>query len=131
MRQYGRKLVIEYDEHEAIRNLLVGRSVAKVADDTLQLDNGLTLRVLPNEGCGGCPNGNYDLTELNDCVNAIMAVEFTDDAEGDKYAEDPHVYRIFVLAENTRIKLLEVSGDDGNGYYGTGYWIEVTLPGGK
>ena len=41
------------------------------------------------------------------------------------YNKTAFTYRIFVLAEDTRIKLLEVSGDDGNGYYGTGYWIEV------
>ena len=38
---------------------------------------------------------------------------------------DMYSYSIFVLAEDNRIKVLQVDGDDGNGYYGTGYRILV------
>lgn len=34
-------------------------------------------------------------------------------------------YKIFVFCEDTRINLVDVSGSDGNGYYGTGYTITV------
>ena len=40
---------------------------------------------------------------------------------------EEHCYKIFVYAENKKIKLLQCDGDDGNGYYGTGYHIEVKL----
>lgn len=111
------------DEH-AIRETLIGRTVTKVNEETLELDDGTRLTVRPNDGCGGCPSGNYWLNELNDCpVNAIMAVEFIEEGEDDHTS-----YKVFVLAENQHIKLLEVEGSDGNGFYGTGYWIQVTQP---
>lgn len=117
-----------YDEtsEDAIRELLVGHSVAKVADDHLQLDDGTVLRVIPNQGGCACSAGDYDLTELNGTENIITAVEL-EDAPGP--GESGHSYRIFVVADSKRINLLTVDGDDGNGYYGTGYAILVRKPG--
>lgn len=112
----------ECDEEE-IRELLVGRKV-KVDGDNLILDNGIVLEVIANEGCGGCPSGWYSITKLNEVDNAITNVEF--DCDGDVANEDDDTsYKIFVFCEDTRIKLLQVDGSDGNGYYGTGYTIIV------
>lgn len=113
-----------YDEKE-ITDLLLYRKIVKVEDDTLVLDNGLRLEVIANEGCGGCSNGWYYLTELNECDNVITNVEFVedDDYEDDGYNDTS--YKIFVYAEDKRIKILQVDGSDGNGYYGTGYSIRV------
>jgi hypothetical protein len=127
---------IDYSETDRIRETLIGRTVTKVADDVLLLDDGTRLTIHANQGCGGCSAGWYELRELNDCpINAIMAVEFEHveevsgyDPERHEYVEDryrPEAYRVFVLAADERIKLLEVDGSDGNGYYGTGYWIMV------
>lgn len=38
---------------------------------------------------------------------------------------DSHTYRIFVLAQDQRFELAAFDGDDGNGYYGTGFWFTV------
>lgn len=112
----------ECDEKE-IRELLVGRKV-KVDGDNLILDNGIVLEVIANEGCGGCSSGWYSITKLNEVDNAITNVEF--DCDGDVANEyDDTSYKIFVFCEDTRIKLLQVDGSDGNGYYGTGYTIIV------
>ena len=112
----------ECDEEE-IRELLVGRKV-KVDGNNLILDNGIVLEVIANEGCGGCPSGWYSITKLNEVDNAITNVEF--DCDGDvANEEDDTSYKIFVFCEDTRIKLLQVDGSDGNGYYGTGYTIIV------
>lgn len=112
----------ECDEEE-IRELLVGRKV-KVDGDNLILDNGIVLEVIANEGCGGCSSGWYSITKLNEVDNAITNVEF--DCDGDVANEDDDTsYKIFVFCEDTRIKLLQVDGSDGNGYYGTGYTIIV------
>lgn len=112
----------ECDEEE-IRELLVGRKV-KVDGNNLILDNGIVLEVIANEGCGGCPSGWYSITKLNEVDNAITNVEF--DCDGDVANEDDDTsYKIFVFCEDTRIKLLQVDGSDGNGYYGTGYTIIV------
>lgn len=37
-------------------------------------------------------------------------------------------YKIFVFADNQQINLATFEGTDGNGYYGTGYCIEVFDP---
>jgi hypothetical protein len=110
--------IYSYLDRDKIRDLLLGHSVTIVGPDRLQLDDGTVLEIVPNEGCGGCSEGHYSIDELNECPNnAIMSVEFED--------SDDEVFRVFVYAESTKIKLLEVSGHD-NGYYGVGYWIWVT-----
>lgn len=111
---------IHSDQQTTIRELLLGRTVVKVDDSTLTLDDGRTLWISGNEGCGGCEMGWYEISELNDCpVNAIMAVEFEEAVDG---GDD--LVQLFVLAQDERIKLVEARGQD-NGFYGTGYWIEV------
>lgn len=66
------------------------------------------------------------MIELNECDNVITNVEFVcDDDAVDEY--DGTSYKIFVYAENQKLKLLQVDGDDGNGYYGTGYSIIVKI----
>ena len=114
-----------YDECETdeIKNLLMFHKIMKVVDDTLVLDNGTELTVEANEGCGGCSSGWYSITELNECNNVITNVEF--DCDDCDNGEDDTSYKIFVYAEDKHIKILQVDGNDGNGYYGTGYTIYV------
>ena len=118
---------VEWEEGQRLRDLFLGHTVTKVADDTLHLDDGRVLRVVPNEGGCSCGAGDYELKALKDCpVNAIMDVQVVVDAREDDYAfEDGKTYRLFVLAQDERIELATIAGDDGNGYYGTGFWIEV------
>ena len=94
-------------------------NVTKVDDQTaeLTLDNGVVLIAEGNEGCGGCSNGWYFLTELNSCDNAITNVEVR--ANG---AET--TFSLFVYAADNRINLFTYEGDD-NGYYGVGYTLRV------
>ena len=115
---------LEYNEENEIKELLFGRKVVKATDDELTLDNGIVLEVIANEGWGGCSAGWYSVTELNTVDNAITNVEFIEEEIGEGYDSETS-YKIFVLAENKKIKLLQVDGDDGNGYYGTGYRINV------
>lgn len=112
----------EYNEKE-IKELLIGRKV-KVDGDDLILDNGIMLEIIPNSGCGGCYSGWYSITKLNDVDNAITNVEF--ECDNDTLSTDDDTsYKIFVFCEDKRIKLLQVDGSDGNGWYGTGYEICV------
>lgn len=115
----------EYNTKE-ITELLMFRKVIKVKNNTLFLDNGVKLEIFPNEGCGGCSSGWYEIIELNGCDNIITNVEFDEDSET-LYPDDDKSYKIFVYAENKKIKLLQVDGTDGNGYYGTGYTIKVKI----
>lgn len=118
------KKELDYCEENEIKELLLYRKVVKVEDSTMTLDNGVELEVYPNKGCGGCNAGWYDVIELNTVDNAITDVEFICD-ELDDYSE--YSYKIFVYAEDKKFKLLQVDGDDGNGYYGTGYSIVVKV----
>lgn len=112
------------DNEEYLKDLLIGHSITKVNNRTLELDNGIQLEFIGNDGCC-CGAGEYDITELNECKNIITNVEFEDEAKSDDGWSDEHSYKLFVYAENNKIKLLQCDGDDGNGYYGTGYHINI------
>lgn len=120
------KFEIEYYEEEKIKELLLYRKIVKAENNTLLLDNGVELEICANEGCGGCSAGWYEVVELNTCENAITNVEFVED-NNTKYEDDETSYKIFVLAADERTKILQVDGDDGNGYYGTGYTVNVIV----
>lgn len=142
---------------ERLRELLMGRKVvrAEIRDETppdeyradsvgyLTLDDGTVLKVWGNDGGCACSAGCYPLTTLNDCDNIITNVEVEehpddDDVKcpecGERYCwkhENEGYYRIFVYAEDRKINLASFEGSDGNGYYGTGWWLAVarTPPG--
>lgn len=114
----------EHDE-AGIRELLLGHKVTKVLENVLVLDNGATLQFEGNMGCAGCASGNYELSELNGADNVITAVNLVNDPAGDGY-EGSGIYRIFVVADHTVINLATFEGTDGNGWYGTGYTIDVS-----
>lgn len=115
---------LDHDDAEAITALLVGRKITKVSDTELLLDNGTALRLEGHEGGCSCGAGDYELTELNGCDNIITSVELVNSPDSD-YDEGDGTYRIFVIADNQRINLATFTGSDGNGYYGTGYYIHV------
>ncbi len=113
---------IRETDGERITQLFVGRTVEKVDEDRLRLDDGTELQIVPNYGCGGCSNGWYQLEELNGCENVITRAEVVDEhIDG----MDGHRYTLFVFADNQKINLATIEGDDGNGCYGTGFEIVV------
>lgn len=118
------ELFTEADK-QGITELLTGRKVVKVADDTLRLDDGRLLQLVGNDGGCACSAGCYDLTALNGIDNVITNVEFEDSPSGDYDEGGEGFYKIFVFADNERINLATFEGSDGNGYYGTGYAIHV------
>jgi hypothetical protein len=131
---YGDPFHIEIreDKQDEIESLFLGHSVQKVADDHLMLDDGRLLRVVPNDGGCSCGAGDYDLTVLNRVDNVITKVEFDYKPTGAEYGEERGAslfsegyYRIFVFAGDEKINLLQVDGDDGNGYYGSGFSLLV------
>lgn len=121
---YKDRTLCECNEKE-IEELLLGHKVTADDYDKLILDNGVVLQINPNIGCGGCESGNYYLEHISSVNNAITNVEFVEEFEDDCYYEH---YKIFVIADGMTTELLDVYGTDGNGYYGTGYTIDVYLP---
>lgn len=121
---YKDRTLCECNEKE-IEELLIGHKVTVDDYDNLVLDNGVVLQINPNIGCGGCESGNYYLEHIASVNNAITNVEFVEEFEDDCYYEH---YKIFVIADGMTTELLDVYGTDGNGYYGTGYTIDVYIP---
>lgn len=121
---YKDRTLCEQNEKE-IEELLLGHKVTVDDCGNLVLDNGVVLKIYPNIGCYGCESGNYYLEHISSVNNAITNVEFVEEFEDDCYYEH---YRIFVIADGMTTELLDVYGTDGNGYYGTGYTIDVYMP---
>lgn len=119
---------IYHDDKAAIVELFVGKSVKKIADDQLALSDGTVLQIIPNEGGCSCGAGDYDIDYINECENIITNVELVVTEEGDDGWSDEKAYDIFVYSGHQKINLVSIKGDDGNGYYGTGFWIRVVDP---
>lgn len=131
--------VYSQDDIDTLRDKLIGRSVTAVQlggdmpstdrgwrhpQGKVTLDDGTMLLLGGNDGGCSCGAGDYELVRLNDMpINGITNVE-VEVEDTDEY--DGHTYRIFVLAQDQRFALAEFEGDDGNGYYGTGFWFTVT-----
>ena len=117
---------IDGEDIEELKKLLLYKKITEVTlspngmTGTMKLDDGTLLQIAANQGCGGCGNGWYMLEELNKCDNAITDVELVYDKRG--YDE---VIQIFVIAEDKRVKIIDVQGDEGNGYYGRGFTIYI------
>lgn len=120
------RTLCECNEKE-IKELLLGHKI--VADEltgSLLLDNGILLYINPNIGCDGCGSGDYYLQHITSVNNAITNVEFIEEYDDDDF--NYKHYKIFVIADGMTTELLDVYGTDGNGYYGTGYTIDVCIP---
>ena len=125
---------LDHDDHQDIRNLLLGRKIVDVDGDYMLLDNGTTVLLESNGGCGGCDAGHYwTVGDIAKVDNIITAVEFEEGSrtitEEDGWEETYTVYKVFVVAEDKRFNLFTVEGDDGNGHYGSGYMLHVRVEG--
>lgn len=118
---------VDEEELERLQELFVGKSVGKIDKDRLRLSDGTVLRLGGNDGGCACNAGDYELTELNRCENIItnVAVDTYDHGTG---WEPDKTYHLFVFADHRKINLATFEGTDGNGYYGTGFWVEVEPP---
>ena len=135
-----RTLIEHYAPSSDFTRVLQGRYVTEIDDefDTITLDDGTLLQVEGNEGCGGCSSGWYWLEETFKQGNSntrIMSAHVAcdiDEENDDEGAVDPHVYTLFVMVDGNphQLPLATIRGDDGNGYYGTGFRIfaNVVVP---
>ena len=121
--------VIDGEDIEELKKVLLYRKIVEVhiTDDyrgRMTLDDGTQLDIHVNEDeSEHCDSGYWHLDELNTCDNVITNVELVyDKKDGDE------VIQIFVYAEDTRIKAIDVYGNDGNGYYGRGFKISIEKP---
>ena len=120
-----------YYDNDDLSPVLAGRYVTKVDGDTHTLDNGHMPEFEGNEGCT-CGSGTYDLTKLFQrgtptarIMSADVTTRLTD--VDDEYSDV--IYTLFVIVDDERLPLAEFEGNDGNGYYGSGFQITVTRNG--
>lgn len=111
--------MIHHDDEARLNEAFVGRKVIEVTDDTFILDDGSKLTVVPNEGCGGCGEGWYEISSIASFDHVITGVK----VDADRY--ETHFNLIF-YSVGIQGKGLEVTGGD-NGYYGTGFSVRVSL----
>lgn len=133
-------------DDEKIKALLLGKRIVtaetgtfkaksaygwdETASGRLVLDDRTEVFVIPNEGGCACSAGDYDLEHLATVDNIITDVRLAAESQPDEYGyEGPTSYRIYVFADNAEINAVQIDGDDGNGYYGTGYELFVVPPG--
>ncbi len=114
---------VGYYQADRIKEILIGRKVVSAQASTLTLDNGTTLQIIPNKGGCSCGAGDYYLDNINKFDNVITNVEVKD-IEEDEYGEF-HTYQLFVYSGGISTSVADIKGDDGNGYYGTGFEIYV------
>lgn len=124
---------IDYDDEQDIKELLMWRTVEVVGGDEyeaeLLLDNGVRLTIVTNQGGCSCGAGDYYIERLNGTPNAITNVVVEEVVDDDEMYEPDRSFLVHVLTENKEVQTLwEIKGNDGSGYYGTGYWIKVTPP---
>lgn len=115
------KEYINYYQEEAIKNLFIGKMVTKAESNELTLSDGTVLQIIPNEGGCVCGAGDYWLENINKFENVITNVEVKENTAED----DCTVYQLFVYSGGVSTSVADIKGDDGNGYYGTGFDIYV------
>lgn len=142
-------MTLKQSDETKIQELLLGRRIVRAeqggfeyktefggrdtASGRLTLDDGTEVFVTPNEGGCSCSAGDYELTKLAKVDNIITSVRLAveDEVPASTGGEDPHSYRIYVVADAVEINAVQIDGDDGNGWYGTGYELFIVAPGGK
>lgn len=109
--------------------LLRGRYVTSIDNDVITLDNGIELHIWGNDGCMNCTNGSYWLEQVfkRGSSKARIMSAYVDCDEDD--GNPSTVYTIFVIVDGNphHLPLATVRGDDGNGYYGTGFTLTATI----
>lgn len=123
---------ISHDDSESIKELLVGKSIVSVHENLMTLNDGTVIKVKPNDGCWGCPSGNFSFSEGITLVeNVITDAKVTHKRSG----KDEEIFSLFVYTgelknknkKNPKTALFKINGSAGNGWYGTGFTLEVAF----
>lgn len=116
------------DPTAELNELLVGKSIVSIDQNaaTLTLSDGAVLTIVPNLG-EGYDGGDFFLDRISTVENAIVAVEAVTDYDG-SVQDRADIYRINVYTAGVpnSQEIVSVSGDIGNGYYGSGFSILVS-----
>lgn len=124
------EIVLTHNSDDGLyTQLLRGRYVTSIDDGTITLDDGTELYIHGNEGCGGCESGWYWLENVYKQGSRRARIMSAYVAYGEDDEDAPSVYTLFVMVDGnpTQLPLATVRGNDGNGYYGTGFTLTATV----
>lgn len=104
--------------------LLVGKGIESIDthQDTVRLTDGTVLAFDSSRDC--CAWFSAYLKEGNLTENVITAVREVDSGNKD----EDYLFTIAVFAVNQEVMSVEVSGDEGTGYYGSSFDLRVYKP---
>lgn len=124
------EIVLTHNSDDGLyTQLLRGRYVTSIDDGTITLDDGTELYIHGNEGGGGCESGWYWLENVYKQGSRRARIMSAYVAYGEDDEDAPSVYTLFVMVDSnpTQLPLATVRGNDGNGYYGTGFTLTATV----
>lgn len=124
------EIVLTHNSDDGLyTRLLRGRYVTSINDGIITLDDGTELYIHGNEGCGGCESGWYWLENVYKQGSQRARIMSAYVAYGEDDEDAPSVYTLFVMVDGnpTQLPLATVRGDNGNGYYGTGFTLTATV----
>lgn len=124
------EIVLTHNSDDGLyTRLLRGRYVTSINDGIITLDDGTELYIHGNEGCGGCESGWYWLEKVYKQGSQRARIMSAYVAYGEDDEDAPSVYTLFVMVDGnpTQLPLATVRGDNGNGYYGTGFTLTATV----
>ena len=114
--------------YKFFKDNLVGHRITKITHESIELDNGYVVKIHPNYGCD-CGKGNsfIDFPSAKGALDAaIMNVKY-EETEYDEQFSEPG-FKIFVLMKNHKICFEGNDASDGEPYYGSGFWVDATMP---
>jgi hypothetical protein len=123
------KAELDVPEPEGIKRDRWGMSLGTSPLGRLTLDDGTEVYVAGNDGGCSCGAGDYQLTRVATVDNIITAVAVIDKSTGDFNYDSARPengsYALYVITAAEELNVAEFEGDDGNGYYGSGFHIGV------
>lgn len=124
------EIVLTHNSDDGLyTRLLRGRYVTSINDGIITLDDGTELYIHGNDGCGSCESGWYWLENVYKQGSRRARIMSAYVAYGEDDEDAPSVYTLFVMVDGnpTQLPLATVRGDNGNGYYGTGFTLTATV----
>ena len=112
-----RDSVYPEDLAPALEKLVVGHRIVAAKDDTLTLDNGVTITIDGSSDC--CAWGDASLGPLVNSESVITSVTYTEDDRDEKA-------QVFLLTNAGPALVINQEWDASNGYYFYGLYLTVT-----
>lgn len=105
-------------DYWGLEEIFIGKSIIEVTNETMTLNDGRVLNIEANEGCGGCESGRYELESLATFENIITNVDVIESGRKNRIS-------LFVYSNGIGKSVIDCVGDEGFGYYGSGFTIKV------